>query len=277
MDKQFIKKYKKVFSFLNANQIYYQYVIVLNKLKRLFKPKASHKFLFILSPPFCGSTLLNQIISSSKNVSVNNELGTREGQTLPKVSKLIFNNSKKWDDSYAVNWNFVKTEWEKYWNLSRPILLEKSPPNLVRAKDISNYFKPSYFIVFYRNPYAHCESLMRRKNNNPTKAAKFALKCLEFQKKNIEELNNTIGISYEDLTSNISDTAQGLIKFLPELLGINYNQEFSAHNFRNEKMKITNLNSENISRLTKDQINEINIIFKHKKSILDYFNYEIIK
>ncbi|MDB9961682.1 hypothetical protein OAD62_06255, partial [Oceanihabitans sp.] len=77
-------------------------------------------------------------------MSVNNELGTREGQTLPKVSKLIFNNSKKWDDSYAVNWNFVKTEWEKYWNLSRPILLEKSPPNLVRAKDISNCFKPSY-------------------------------------------------------------------------------------------------------------------------------------
>ena len=42
-------------------------------------------------------------------------------------------------------------------------------------------------------------------------------------------------------------------------------------------MKITNLNSENISRLTKDQINEINIIFKHKKSILDYFNYKIIE
>ncbi len=277
MDKQFIKKHKGVFSFLNARYFYYQYVIIFNKFKRLFKTKAEHKFLFILSPPFCGSTLLNQIISSSKNVSVNNELGTREGQTLPKINKLLFYDSRKWDHNYSVNWTYVKKEWEKYWNLSLPILLEKSPPNLVRANDIINYFKPSYFIVFYRNPYAHCESLIRRRNNNPTEAAKFALKCLEFQKKNIDELDNAFSISYEELTNNTSLTAQGLIKFLPELEDINYNQEFSAHNFRNEKMKITNLNSENISRLSKEQINEINIIFKHKKSILDYFDYKIIE
>ena len=277
MDKQFIKKNKKVFNFLNTKYFYYQYVIIYNKLKRLYKPKVENRFLFILSPPFCGSTLLSQIISSSKNVSVNNILGTREGQTLPKVNKLIFYNSRKWDESYSVDWNFVKNEWEKYWDLSLPILVEKSPPNLVRANDISNCFKPSFFIVFYRNPYAHCESLIRRKINNPTKAAEFALKCLTFQKQNIDELDNAIGVSYEELTNDISKTTQSLIEIFPELADINYNQEFSAHNFRNEKMKITNLNSENINRLSKEQINEINIIFKNKKSILDYFDYKIIE
>ena len=49
-----------------------------------------HKFLFILSPPYCGSTLLNDIISTSKNVSSNNYLNTREGQTLPEVKQFMF-------------------------------------------------------------------------------------------------------------------------------------------------------------------------------------------
>ena len=34
--------------------------------------------------------MLNQIISSSKNVSCNNNIGTREGQTLPGVKKIMF-------------------------------------------------------------------------------------------------------------------------------------------------------------------------------------------
>ena len=59
--------------------------------------KKDHIYLFILSPPFSGSTLLNQIISSSKNVSCNNNIGTREGQTLPGVKKIMFD-KKRWDE-----------------------------------------------------------------------------------------------------------------------------------------------------------------------------------
>ena len=41
--------------------------------------------------------MLNQIISSSKNVSCNNNIGTREGQTLPGVKKIMFD-KKRWDE-----------------------------------------------------------------------------------------------------------------------------------------------------------------------------------
>jgi hypothetical protein len=52
-------------------------------LKNLFLAKKENQYLFILSPPFCGSTLLTEIISTSKNVSCNNNIGLREGQHLP--------------------------------------------------------------------------------------------------------------------------------------------------------------------------------------------------
>jgi stage III sporulation protein SpoIIIAA len=55
-----------------------------NEKKATSKKSINNTYLFILSPPFCGSTLLNEIISSSDNVSVNHTFGTREGQTLPK-------------------------------------------------------------------------------------------------------------------------------------------------------------------------------------------------
>ena len=43
-----------------------------------------------------------------------------------------------------------------------------------------------------------------------------------------------------------------------------------------EKMKIRNLNSEKIAKLTKEQVNEINIHFKEEEELLKYFNYSII-
>ena len=69
--------------------VYYQLV----KLSRFFTNnlfgRKDHQFLFILTPPYCGSTLLNQILSTSKNLSCNNHLGVREGQLLPEVKNIL--------------------------------------------------------------------------------------------------------------------------------------------------------------------------------------------
>ena len=74
----------------NKRRLYYFLVRQKLVLKYLFLKKTEVKFLFILSPPYCGSTLLNQLLSTSKNVSCNNNLGTREGQLLPGVREFMF-------------------------------------------------------------------------------------------------------------------------------------------------------------------------------------------
>lgn len=248
-----------------------------NKWQNLFLKKQDHKYVFILSPPYCGSTLLNQLISTSKSVSVNNEVDTREGQTLPTLSKLMFHHDRRWDDTLDYDWEFVKKEWHKYWDLKHPLLLEKSPPNIVRAKSIENHFKPAYFIIFNRNPYAHCESLIRRNGTDPVKAADFAIKCLNLQKKNLLELKSEkVHISYELLTDDTASALKLMADILPELKDIDYNREFSAHNLHSKDMKISNLNEEKIKNLKPKELQAINLVFKNHVDILDFFGYKLI-
>ena len=53
-----------------------------------------------------------------------------------------------------------------------------------------------------RNPYAQVEGIMRRNGATVEYAAKFALKCLRFQKQNKQSQENILFISYEDLCDN---------------------------------------------------------------------------
>jgi hypothetical protein len=253
-------------------------IVVLNRIRKIFNPEIENKYLFILSPPYCGSTLLNEIISTSAFVSVNNPTGTREGQTLPTVKKIMFDDNTRWEELVDFDWDFIKNEWRKYWDTTKPILLEKSPPNIQRVKSISQAFPNSYFIIFYRNPYCQCESLIRRNNYSSKQAAKFALRSLKLQKENICFLaKNTLQISYEALTNNPQAFANRVNKLLPELVDISTNIKFSAPNFRGKPMNIENLNNEKIGNLSQLQLDEINEIFNEQTKLLQYFNYEIIE
>ncbi len=254
----------------------YGFIVRKNVLRNIFIKRSNHKYLFILSPPYCGSTLLNEVISSSDNVSVNNPFGTREGQTLPTVRNIMFDPNERWDGEIDFDWVSIKNEWRKYWDLTRPILLEKSPPNIIRAKSIERNFDNSYFIIFHRNPYAQCESLIRRNEYEPTKAALFAIENLIAQKRNILELKNKIQISYEALTQETQSISGILSNFIPELINVDVEKEFSAHNYLNRKMKILNLNEEKIKKISDSQLNEINAVFIKNLELLDFFKYELI-
>ena len=239
--------------------------------------KKENKFLFILCPPFCGSTLLHELVSTSLHVSANNVLGNREGQSLPTVRKIMFDHNERWNEDKKYPWNFIKKEWLKYWDLTKKVLIEKSPPNIIRAADIEKIFEPAFFICMVRNPYAHCESIIRRHKKNPKDAALFSVKCLWYQKKNIENLKRVIFFKYEDLVISPENIKEKIIHFIPELEDITLNHTFHAHNFKKIPMKITNLNDEKISQLTQEQLNGINQIFESEREILQYFNYDLIK
>jgi hypothetical protein len=275
MNKQKLKY--KIIQFLFPKYAGFVTKLVKNKIHNLTNKRKDHKFLFILCANYCGSTLLNQIICTSKSVAVNNSMITREGQRIPDLEEIMFTD-KRWDETNTYDWHFIKKIFMRYWDLRFPILLEKSPPNLLRANEIKKVFKPSFFVIQYRNPYAHCESLMRRDEEYDAEtAAIFTLKCLRFQKKNIETLESSIAISYEELASNPSRFVDKISTILPELNDINTSKEFSAHNFLNEdKMKITDLNAKKIKLISKEDLKIMSEIFSKEKELLEYFNYQII-
>ena len=257
--------------------IYYRILKLSRFFTNTFFARKEHKFLFILSPPYCGSTLLNEILSTSDNLSCNNHLGVREGQLLPELKDIMFYN-KGWDTDIRYPWVEIKKVWMKYWDQRKKILMDKSTPNIMRVTEIKKVFDNIIFLAIVRNPYAQVEGIIRRNHATIEYAAAFALKCLRYQKQNKENERNILFLSYEDLCNNKDEVVEKIEQFIPELGAINSDLEFSAHNFKARgKMRIQNLNDEKINKLSSEQIQSINIYFKKEEDLLNYFGYSIIQ
>ena len=137
-----------------------------------------HAYIFILCPPYAGSTVLWQLISTAQNVSPLPD----EGEVLPEIKDIM--RAKPWDSECSLPWKTIKDVWEQYWDHTKPFFIEKSPPNLIRTQAILKHFDPAYFIIMVRNPYAHCEGLMRRNGDTAKHAAEFSAYCLRKQAEN---------------------------------------------------------------------------------------------
>ncbi len=146
----------------------------------------------------------------------------------------------------------------------------------MRAINLQKLFPPAYFIIFVRNPYAHCQSLMSRNDYTAKEAAYFAIKCLIHQKSNLELLDMSLFISYEEFTESPVAVQTKLQGFLPSLNDLKLDRKFNAHNFKGIPLEITNLNTEKINKLTNEELIEIDSVFSDHKELLSYFGYSLI-
>ena len=151
-----------------------------------------HSYLFVLSPPYCGSTVLWRLLATSPRVSAH----PTEGQYLDEVKHIIWEGPTPWNPQKVIPWTEVKMDWERVWDMTKPILLEKSSPHIVWALDIEKVFDPAYFIVMMRNPYAFCEGRRRRHPGSHIKAsAEFWAWCANYQIRNIQLLQRVMYFS----------------------------------------------------------------------------------
>ena len=89
-----------------------------------------HKYLFVLSPPYCGSTVLWRLLHTSPAGSAH----PKEGQMLDGVKHIMRDGA--WDPEKKFPWAQIKARWEAVWDTNKAVLIEKSPPNIVRAFEI---------------------------------------------------------------------------------------------------------------------------------------------
>ena len=200
--------------------------------KNFFLAKKNHKFLFILSPPYCGSSLFTQIKTTSKKISCNNYIATMEGQLLPELRNHMFNKNR-WDESNVYDWSKIKSVWMKYWDQSKPVLMDKTTTNIMRFDEIKKQFDNTYAICLVRNPYAVIEGIMRRNSKSIEFAVEFCIKTLQYQKYNIEN----ISIEYLHLKKL---QKKDLIKYLSKkgysYCGYGYDHKNFDYLFRKKKI-----------------------------------------
>ena len=230
-------------------------------------------YVFILCPPYCGSTLIWKLLETSSAVAIL----PQEGQFIPEVKDVMLNG--RWQLEKVMPWAMIKDVWHQYWDASKPYLVEKSPAHLMRVGDILEHFSPTKFILIVRNPYAHCEGLIRRNGWTPDQSAKFALMCLQKQRQNFDLLGHkAISFTYEDLVNNTSEVCSKIEAFLPGLGFLDFQQHFKLRSVDGFiERKIVDLNRKKIKNLSPDSIRGINCIFENRVDTLSYWGYELYK
>lgn len=219
-------------------------------------------FIFILCPPFQGSTLLvNLLDSSKKTASFVGKCWAGEFQSLLKKNGDRKYDKNRWNPDYDLDMNLVKNIFDNYLDNSKNIFVEKSPPTICRAKMFEEYFEQFgdvWFIISIRNPYSS------RWHNDCN-----WIKCANYQRRNIKNLKNTIVTSYEELCTNLNVVINKIQTNIPELNDIKNKRNSKLYGERGKK-----INSSKIGRMIKKH--KKNKLLKNNIRLVNYFNYDFV-
>ena len=232
-----------------------------SKNKNQKQSKSKKKYVFILCTPYQGSTILINLLDSSNNTTtfVKAPVQFGEGQWLLEKHNILSYELNRWNPNYKLDINKVKEIYDNYWDHSKTVYVEKSPPLICRAKMFEDYFKQFgkvYFIISIRSPYST--------NHYSTEEW---IKFAEYQKNNIQNLENCIVTSYEELCLSTNKVIEKIINFIPELSDIKNQQNDYIKSERGNP-----INKNTVDRI----INKNYECLKNYKELINFFGYEIL-
>lgn len=220
------------------------------------------KYIFVLCPPYQGSTIIVNLLDSSKQVSTMLSYDTvGESQWLIKNHGDEMYEPNRWDPTYNTSISIIKNILDTHLDNNKSVFVEKSPPNICRAKKIQEYFSEFgevYFIISIRCPYSTKYS------------AEKWVKYAEYQKNNIEELDNIIVTSYESICQNLDGFISKIKEKIPELNDIRNRDNKNVNNERGKQ-----IHSGYINRIINKQ--EKNTVLKNHVDLLHFFGYKLIE
>ncbi|MGH3089702.1 MAG: sulfotransferase family protein [Rubrobacteraceae bacterium] len=105
-------------------------------------------------------------------------------------------------------------EWGKYWNLEKPVLIEKSPPNVIRTRFLQEMFPNSYFVVVIRDPIAVSYATRDWTGAPLERLIEHWLLCHESFERDRKRVRRLLVLRYEDFTEDPQATLEELYSFL---------------------------------------------------------------
>lgn len=158
----------------------------------------------------------------------------------------------------------LKKEWGMRLDLSKKVLLEKSPPNSAKTRWLQKHFEDAHFIGIVRNPYAVAEGITRKADPKHLidswpieKSAWQWARSNEVLLDDAEHLDRFIWVSYEDLAADTAGTLGKITEFIgvEPFSGLDEGRSWSIHE-RDEQIR--DMNDESIRKLSREQIDAIN-------------------
>ena len=191
-----------------------------------------HDFVFVGGLHRSGTTLLARAIAKHDEVSGfrKTEALANEGQFLQSVYPIAreFGGTGRFgfddrshmteDHPFATEANRDKlmAEWGEYWNLDRRVLVEKSPPNLLKLRFLQALFPDATFVVIMRHPIAVSYATQKWSETSLESLLEHWLVCHEIFMEDAPHIRKLVLVRYEDF---VADPA-GVVGRIQERLGL---------------------------------------------------------
>ena len=106
-------------------------------------------------------------------------------------------------------------QWSKHWDLARPVLVEKSPPNLLKTRFLQALFPGSAFVVIVRHPIPVSIPTARwRGTRRYDRMLEHWLRCHALFEADREHLGRVHVLTYEQLVRDPAGVLQNVFEFL---------------------------------------------------------------
>jgi hypothetical protein len=250
-----------------------------------FDKRIEPHFLFIITPPYSGSTAIANLLNTSERTTLLQKKG--EGQWLiPGLCQ-----KDRWESEKAINYNSVKSVWlNRYQEIRKSeniidVVIEKSPANMMRIMELSSHFKSFSFIANNRDPYANCASILYRHHDPDNIGAENRIEVLSFIAKTWIKKSLVINklvsehkiplITYEDFCKDPSTLVSKLNLPQGAVDTIDVNAVVKVKDY--EPQGILNQNDRQISKLTTEEIYHLTNIFVENKDLLKSFGYTLLQ
>lgn len=194
----------------------------------------------------------------------------------------------RWQDSKPVDYDSVRAVWlHRYQqrldtNSNLDVVIEKSPPNLVRIRSLLQHFSRYSLLAYNRNPIANCASRLYREKGIASMDGAARIKALGRFAKSWLDLSRQIRLLVLDLDIPLLtyeefclDTASALGNSgLPAqvLEGINPQAQIQVKDYA--VAGIVNKNIEQINLLSPDEISHIIGHLESEVELLSFYGYK---
>ena len=190
-----------------------------------------HQLVFLAGLHRSGTTLLARLLAVHPEISGFSGTGVPadEGQHLQSVYPAaaayggpgrfgFAPESHLTEDSPLASAESARTlfeEWSPQWDLSRSVLLEKSPPNLLKTRFLQALFPGSAFVVVLRHPIPVSLATARwRRTRRYHRLLEHWLHCHAIFEGDRERLERVHVLQYEQLVRDPEGVLCGIFEFL---------------------------------------------------------------